>query len=134
MAFVLIFVGAVLFLTAIKGTTGKLGALLLQDVFGGFVWWAAAILAIGALGYIKTVRPLSDAFLVLVVLVLLVANRGFFNKLTEAIAAIKTEAGSASTSTAGSNTASSLDTPQVAGSIDYTKFLYPGGATGGGLG
>lgn len=100
MAFVLIIAGAILFLTAIQGTTSDLGALLIQDVFGGFIYWLAAILIIGGLGYIKAVRPLSNGFLVLLILVLFVANRGFFAKLTEALAAIKTQAANAPTATA----------------------------------
>src|SRR5262249_20848171 len=66
MAIILIIVGIILFLTAIRGTTAQFGNLLLQDLFGGFVYWFGAIIVIGLIGYIKPLRPLSNALLVLV--------------------------------------------------------------------
>lgn len=124
MAFVLIIAGAILFLTAIQGTTGKLGALLVSDLFGGFIYWAFAILVIGGLGYIKPLRPLSNAFLVLLVLVLFVSNRGFFAKINEALAQIKSQAGTAGTATGTTSTPSTSGTlpplPPIPSGIGYT--------------
>ena len=90
MPFVLIVAGLVLLITAVNGTVGQLGVLLKQDVFGpqGFMFWIIAIIVVGALGYIKQIKPLSDGFLVLVLLVLFLNNRGVFQQFMSATTAI----------------------------------------------
>ena len=47
---------------------------------GNFFYWGLSLFLIGALGYYKPMRPLSNAFLTLVVLVLFISNKGFFQK------------------------------------------------------
>ncbi len=86
MPFVLIIAGLVMLLTAVNGTVGQLGTLLKQDIFGthGFMFWIVAIIIIGALGYIKAIKPLSDGFLVLILLVLFLNNRGVFQQFVAA--------------------------------------------------
>lgn len=87
MPFILIMLGILLFVTAIRGTTGQLASLLSQDVFGqrGFIVWVIAVLVIGAVGYVQKLKGISDAFLVLLVIVLFLSNRGFFAQFNRAI-------------------------------------------------
>jgi hypothetical protein len=91
MGFVLIFIAVILIITALRGTTGQLGSLLMQDFTGknNFGIWLFAFFLIGALGYIPSFKKLSDAFLLLVIVVILISNdkngQGFFTELTAAM-------------------------------------------------
>ena len=92
MPYALILIGIILLASAIKGDLATLGALLKRDLFSpkdNFLYWLVAIIILGAIGYIKSLRPFSDAFLLLVIVVFVVANKGFFVKFTEALKAIK---------------------------------------------
>jgi hypothetical protein len=111
-AFVLIAVGVILFVTAYQGTTGTLGSMLVQDVIGtqgtkGFLYWAVAILVIGAIGYIQKLKGLSDAFVALLLLVLFIGNKGFFAKFNQALGTIG-QGGAAAQTGAAANTTSFL--------------------------
>jgi hypothetical protein len=88
MPFVLIAIGAILFLTAINGTTLQLGSMLKSDTFGkgGYIYWAVAVFIVGAIGYYKPLKKPSDLFLILVILGLLLSNGGVFAKFNQAIA------------------------------------------------
>jgi hypothetical protein len=50
-----------------------------------FIYWGIALFIIGAAGYYKPLKPLSNAFLGLVILVLFISNRGFFARFMEQI-------------------------------------------------
>lgn len=73
MAFALIFVGLLLTISAVRGTYHTLFSLLHNDFVGqgNFSFWMISCLLIGAVGYIKPLRPLSHAGLVLIILVLI---------------------------------------------------------------
>lgn len=97
MPFALIIVGLVLLVAAIRGTTSGPDGLfeLVKGDFqgeGNFVYWVVSILIIGSIGYIPRLRPLSVAFLTLVIVVLFLtrgdpnkASGGFFEKFTGAL-------------------------------------------------
>ena len=101
MAFVLIIIGVVLLISSVKNTvtstpTGGPGLFtLVQGDFSGpnnFVFWMVSILLIGALGYIPKLKPLSVAFLTLVVTVLFLTKGnpsstggGFFSQFANAL-------------------------------------------------
>lgn len=70
--FVLV-LAAILVVAAIRGTQGDLFTALGQDV-PAFVVWGAAILAVGVLGYIKPLKPISQGLLVLLLVVLFMNN------------------------------------------------------------
>jgi hypothetical protein len=76
MPFVLIFVGLVLVIAAIEGTEQALGAQLKKDFSGqgSFLLWAAAIVAVGSIGYVPELKKFSDTFLVLLLVSLLFSN------------------------------------------------------------
>lgn len=57
---------------------------LLKDDFSGsdpFWKWMLAILFVGSLGYIPDLKPVSRSFLVLVILVFFINNKGIFAQL-----------------------------------------------------
>ena len=79
-----------LLVTAVKNTQGTLFALVQGDLTGknNFIFWMLSILAIGAVGYIPKLKPISVAFLTLVVIVLVLKKGnpqgiggGFFDQL-----------------------------------------------------
>lgn len=74
----LVFVG-------LEGNPAELYRLISDDFKGpnSFVYWAVAILILGALGYIPGLEKLSKLFLTLVLLTLFLDNGGFFQKFTE---------------------------------------------------
>lgn len=78
MPFFLLFVGIIFMVTAIRGTQGELFTLLKDDFAGtnNFFVWVMAIVIIVLAGNIKAFKPVSDAFLGLVILVIIVANYG----------------------------------------------------------
>lgn len=84
MPFVLFVIGALLVVSGVKKTQGELFALLRGDLVGSnsFVPWVISILFIGSLGYIKSIRPITNSFLVLVIIVLFLSNGGFFDRFT----------------------------------------------------
>src|SRR5271156_1965275 len=55
------------------------------DASGQFLFWLAAIILIGAIGYIDELAPISNALLVLVLVVLFLSNRGVFAQFTAAV-------------------------------------------------
>jgi hypothetical protein len=91
MPFVLLIAGATLLIVAVRNTQDDLFSLLKGDFTGpnNFVYWVFSLLVIGALGYIPKLKPISIAFLSLVILVLFLTKGnpqgvggGFFNQLT----------------------------------------------------
>ena len=94
MPFALIIAGLVLTISGVRGTQDDLLTLLRGDFTGqnNFIYWVIAILIIGSLGYIKSLEPVSRAFLALVLVVLFLkrgnpngVGGGFFEKFTQQI-------------------------------------------------
>lgn len=85
----LLFIGSglVLILTGIKGDGSALYELVQGDFSGpnNFVYWLSAMLVLGSLGYVPQLRNLSRLFIALVVIVLLLDNKGFFAQLKDFI-------------------------------------------------
>lgn len=133
MPFVLIVVGIVILVTAINGTTGKLAGLLKTDVFGqnGYIYWAVAVGVVGAIGYINAFKRLSDWFIVLILLALVLNNRGIFQQFSQVLkgtasasSGTTTAPGMASNGLAPSSVTSTVppssspSTPSVTGNTD----------------
>ncbi len=80
MPFALVLIGLILIIVAVRGTYGEFFDLLAGDFTGqtNFIWWVISIMVVGGLGYIPKLKPISNAFLVLILLVLVLSNRGFF--------------------------------------------------------
>lgn len=71
----LLLIGVLLIVVAIQGNTTYMLTLVKSDVLGpqGFIMWILAVVIIVSVGYIKPVRPIADAFLGLLILVIIVA-------------------------------------------------------------
>lgn len=87
-AFILI--GAVFLIASVRGTHQDLFALLKNDFTGpnNFTIWLGALFALGAIGYYRPLRPVATAFLTLVIIAMVLANKsagaggnGFFAQL-----------------------------------------------------
>lgn len=85
MPFVLIIIGLVFLISGVKDTQDDLLALLKGDFTGqhNYIYWMVSILIVGAVGYVDELKPVSRAFLVLVIIVLFLSNGGFFAKFNE---------------------------------------------------
>ncbi len=83
MIFVFLLLGVVLIVAAVRNSQGALFSALGEDVPGYFVW-AAALLALGAIGWVPGLKPVSRGLLALVIVVLVLHNyqniiKGFQN-------------------------------------------------------
>lgn len=89
MALALIIFGAAFAVVGIRGTQAQLGSLLASDFTGSgsFVNWIIAIFAVGAIGYYTPLRGASRLFLLLILLVFVLSNRGLFARLQSASSA-----------------------------------------------
>lgn len=86
MPFTLAGIGLILVMTGINNTYSQFGTLLQGDISSGYLKWAAAIVIIGALGYVKDLRTLSTAFLTLILVAIFLSNKGgVFSQLTSAV-------------------------------------------------
>lgn len=119
MPFALLIVGVIFLLIAYQGTQSQFFMLLKGDFTGtgNFVYWIVSILVIGAIGYVPKLKSISDAFLVLVLVVLFISHSGFFAQFNTQIKA-STSTGSIETPTtqpvtSSTNTAMPLTTGQV---------------------
>lgn len=83
----LILIGAMFIVVAYQGTQSDLAALLKRDFTGqgNFFAWAAAIIIIGLIGSAEKFRPISNAFLVLIFVALIISNKGVLQKFNEAL-------------------------------------------------
>ena len=117
MPFALLIIGAVLLVAAVRGKTDGpdgLFALVSGDFSGpgSFIYWMVAILIIGAIGYIPKVKPVSVAFLGLLILVLFLAKGdparaggGFFEKFTQGLQSTTKPPATAAASSGGAGAA-----------------------------
>jgi hypothetical protein len=113
MPFILITIGAVLFVTGLNGTYKQLGSQLYSDIFTSkpnFLVWALAMIAVGLLGYIPGFKKPADWFMFLVIVTMVLANGGFFSQLEQAI-----QAGPATGGTPLPNTPNSAAIPSTTG-------------------
>lgn len=80
MPFAFIIIGLMLLVSGVRNTQTDLYTLVKGDFTGdnNFIFWTLSILAIGAVGYAPRLKPVANAFLVLVIVVLFLSNKGFF--------------------------------------------------------
>lgn len=112
MPFALILIGLILIIAAARGTLGRLGELLKEDLTGNsnFLYWIVAIGIVGMIGYAKSAEKFSRAFLALILLAMILRNgKGFFSQLMDSLKVIN--AGTSSGSGSAGNT---LDNSQPA--------------------
>lgn len=145
MPFALLIVGVFLLVTSVRNKQDDLFKLLQSDFTGqgNFWYWAVSILLIGAIGYVPKLKPLSDSFLVLVIVVLFLAkgdpNRAggnFFSSFTNQLGTTAQPSGVAATPQYTNNGTFTVGTPNgptsivpgSANSADWLKNL--GNVTG----
>jgi len=104
--FALLFVGILLVVSGVRGTSAQLFTLIKGDLSGqgNYLRWILAIAVVGSLGYIDELKPLSRAFLVLVILTLVIQNGTFFDKFNSAVFAPAAPANTPSASPAPAST------------------------------
>ena len=86
----LLAIGVLFVVVGVNNKMAELGALIREDFspskpnVPGFQVWILAIFAAGAIGYVKTLRPIANAFLVLIIVTMLLSNKGFATQLAAA--------------------------------------------------
>lgn len=88
MPLALLLVGIVLVVAGVRNTVEPLGDLLKSDFTGpgNFSTWIVALVLAGAIGWIPGLRPLSTAFIVLILVsILLQSGSGFFDQFNSAM-------------------------------------------------
>lgn len=106
MPILFLIIGSVFVVSSVRGTQNDLVSLLKADFTGkgNFLYWMVSILAIGAVGYIPDLKPVSRAFLVLVVIVLFLKNGGVFAQFASALNSSQTATPTTSTQQPASTT------------------------------
>lgn len=121
MVLVAILIGAILIVAAIRNTQGALFNALATDV-PAFVVWAAAIIALGAIGYIPGLKPVSRGLLALVIIVIVL--RQYQQIIAGFQGAVSSGASTGSAST-GSASGSASAAPSVASSVSSVATPAP---------
>lgn len=87
MPLALLVIGVVFLAAAIRGTHRDLFDVLKDDFTGpnNFILWGLALFIIGAVGYYKPLRPLSNSFMVLVVVMLFLSHEGFISRFMQQV-------------------------------------------------
>lgn len=110
MPFALIFVGVILVVVGFRGTQDAFFGLLKGDFTGSgnFFYWVVSIGVIGAVGYIPRLKGLSNAFLVLIIVVLFLSNKGFFAQFNAQL-----KSGTMGSGTTGASNATNSALPAI---------------------
>ena len=88
MPFVLVAIGLLMIITGINNTYAQFGAQLQGDFSGSksFIVWILALGSVGALGYINDLRNFSHYFMALILIAMVLSNKGVFQNFQAAIA------------------------------------------------
>lgn len=85
MQFALVIIGLILIVSGARDTYAALGKELSEDA-QDFMPWIVALGGVGMMGYVPQMKPFSRAFIVLIFIVMIIRNGGFFDKFNEALA------------------------------------------------
>jgi hypothetical protein len=83
----LLIIGLLMVITGGRGTYAQFGSQVASEFQGpnSFTYWLLAIGILGAVGYIKPLQKISRLLMALVLIVIFLANKGFFAKFTQAL-------------------------------------------------
>lgn len=102
MPFAFLIVGTVMVISGVRGTSQDLLNLVKGDLLGtnSYLYWLIAILLVGSVGYVPSLKSFSRAFLALILIVLVIkvgnpssGNGGFFQQFTSALTQISQSKG-----------------------------------------
>lgn len=127
MPFVLAFIGIIAVVVGVRGQAGAAGKLLASEFTGAqsFIPWLLAVMMLGLIGYWDKAKPVSDAGLVLLLIVMVLAPRngqgggGIFAELQDAFLnaqPINANATNANQSSGANSATSVAGNPGVQGS------------------
>lgn len=87
MPFALLTIGLILVAAGFQNTYAQLGEQVVKDFSGkdSFFKWLIALGVIGGLGYIKSLEGFSRIFLVLIIVAILLSNKGFFAQFQQQV-------------------------------------------------
>ena len=87
MPFALLLMGILAFVAAYRNTLPQLGALLKGDFSGkgNFFYWMAALILVGSLGYFKPLQNSSRMFILLILVIMILSDKGFFAQFVAAL-------------------------------------------------
>lgn len=94
MPILVLLVGIMLIAAGINDRLPDLAALVKEDFsptdenVSGFHIWIVAFFVVGSIGYISGLKPIANAFLVLIVITLILRNGAFFEKFSNTIEGI----------------------------------------------
>lgn len=130
MPLVAILAGLVMVDLAFRGTEHLFARQLAADFGQGteFLSWAAAVLILGALGYVPALKTVSNGSVALVIVVLVLRNGGLFQQLSSVITSPPAPVPSVPLSSYGGSSSSG----GLLGSIG--SLFGGGGGDGGGAG
>lgn len=140
MPFALVIIGLLMIITGINDTYSQFGAQLGKDFSGSksFLVWVLALGVVGALGYIKDLRQFSHYFMALILISMILANKGVFGQLQAALKAGPTapqasDASASNSSSAGSQPGNSSNTDRLYVSPNSSTNAQQAGNLIGGL-
>lgn len=125
MPFALVTLGILFIVTGVRNTYAAFGQQIVGDFTGpnNFTYWVVALGAVGSLGYIEPLKPISRSFMALLVISFVLKNGGVFDKFTQALQSgpvHTTENTTAPTSTTESGATAIKVTDN---SVDYVKSV-----------
>jgi len=134
MIFIALIIGAILIVAAIRNSQGALATALTTDA-PGYVIWAAAIVAVGAIGFVPDLKPISRGLLALIVLVIFLRN---YQTIISGFEAVDTSSTGSTSSTSSSNTSSGNTSTAISNfvtaSSDLTSQMSNAQSSSGGFG
>ena len=87
MPLAILIIGLGMLLSGLRDTQRELGALVAGDFVGddNFGRYLAGLMLVGSVGFIKPLRPISDGFLLLIILQIMLGSKGGFEQITKAL-------------------------------------------------
>ena len=84
MPFALTTIGLLMIVTGVRGTHATFASEV-RDDGGAFLKWIVALIGAGSLGYVEKLEGLSNAIMALIIVSMVLSNKGFFVQLQDAI-------------------------------------------------